>query len=67
MTQSMNSSIQSDATLNLAQSLANSRQEPVYVIMDNATGLTQTIPASEFVGISDHLKETLMRLVVPKC
>lgn len=62
----MNSLMAADAAVYLAQQMANTRRENVYLIMSNGSGLTRAIPASEFDGISDHTRETLMRLVVPE-
>ena len=66
MIENMNSIMASDAAVYLAQQMANTRRENVYLIMSNGSGETRAIPSSEFEGISDHTRETLMRLVVPK-
>ena len=66
MIENMNSIMAADAAVYLAQQMANTRRENVYLIMSNGSGETRAIPSSEFEGIRDSTRETLMRLVTPK-
>ena len=55
-----------EVSIRLAQNMADSRQENVWLIVDNHTGEYQAIPHSDFIGISNPNNETIMKLVKPR-
>ena len=55
-----------EVSVRLAQAMADSRQEIVWLVVDNHTGEYQAIPHSNFIGIASHRDETIMKLVKPR-